>query len=235
LGYFKSRHFMESMTFALRGMVHAYRTQRNFRIHLLMALLVILLATAFRMSPLETALLALVIGLVLVAELINTAIESLVDLVTEEYHPLAAAAKNVAAAAVLISSIIAAGVGFLLFSERLVLLHQRHLVRLPPIPAQVTLVGVAAVLIAVLLLKAFGGAVLQLQGGMPSGHAAVAFSLATATFFISPTALPVLFSLAIACLVAQSRVEARIHNVAEVVAGGLLGILLTTLVFQLFW
>ncbi len=72
----------------------------------------------------------------------------------------------------------------------------------------------------------------HLQGGMPSGHVAVAFSLATSTYLLGAQGPVILIALILASLVAQSRLEARIHRWPEILAGGFLGIIITLVVFQ---
>lgn len=96
--------------YALAGLVTAWRTQRNVRIHAAAAAAVVVAGALLRLSPLAWAVVALAIGLVLTAELLNTALEALVDLVSPQDHPLAKAAKDVAAAAVLVASLAALAV-----------------------------------------------------------------------------------------------------------------------------
>lgn len=230
---FKARNLFESLTYALQGLSYAYRTQRNLRVHLLMAVLVLLVAVAFNLDRLELALVVLCIGLVICCEMINTAIESTIDLITQEFHPLAKIAKNVAAAAVLVTGCAAASVGYFIFFKRLSDLHVERLVRPIATPPIITFVGLVLVLIIVLLTKMVSQSLVKIPGSMPSGHTAAAFSLATAVFFTSTSGFSVLLSLAIASLVAKSRIEARIHTVLDVVTGAIIGTLVTALLFQL--
>ncbi len=228
----RSRTLAESFGFAVDGILYAFQTQRNLRVHCLMAVLVLLLALSLRVNRTELAVLAITVGAVMSAELFNTAIEAVVDLLTREYHPLARVAKNVAAGGVLVTAVAAAFVGYALFVPRLLFVIQGQQIRGIATPASLTIGALALVLLAVVFLKAQGGR-FQLQGGMPSGHTALAFALATSVFFVTQSGAAVLLAALIAALVAQSRIEARIHRWPEVVAGALLGILVTLLVFQL--
>lgn len=221
---------MESFTFAIQGVLHALRHERNMRIHVAMALLVFLLGLAIGLTRVELALLALLLAFVICLELVNTAIEAVVDLICPEKHPLAAVAKNVAAGAVFVAASISVVVGYLLFFERLVNLHPEFLARTVMTPLYVPLVGICVIVILVLAMKAFATP-FRLQGGMPSGHAAVSSGLATAIFFLSESGAPVVFAVALALLVAQSRVEGRIHTVPEVVLGSILGVLVVLALF----
>jgi len=99
---------------ALEGIGHAWRTQRNFRIQIILGALAIAVFALFRASVLAFAILALTIALVLAFEAMNTALESLVDLVSPERHALAKVAKDAAAGAVLIAAAGAVAVGILL-------------------------------------------------------------------------------------------------------------------------
>ncbi|HEY8496332.1 MAG TPA: cytidine deaminase [Limnochordales bacterium] len=111
----RARTLGESFRFALQGIAYGFRTQRNVRIHIAAAALVGLVAWAVGVSGAGLALLVVAIGTVLAAELFNTAVEAAVDLVTPNYHPLAKAAKNVAAGGVLVLAAAAVVIGYLVF------------------------------------------------------------------------------------------------------------------------
>lgn len=89
------------------------------QIHAIAALVVLTLAHAVKLPSIEIAILFLVIALVITTEMINTAIETVVDRIGTDYHPLAAIAKNVAAGAVLVSTVIAVSIGWLIFKEKI--------------------------------------------------------------------------------------------------------------------
>lgn len=106
---------IKSFIYALEGLKYTIVTQRNMRIHYLVALGVLLVSLYLPMSKLEVLILFVTIILVLFAELINTAVEAVVDLITEDYHPLAKIAKDVAAGAVLLTAGLAVIVGISVF------------------------------------------------------------------------------------------------------------------------
>lgn len=110
---------LKSFRYALRGIWYTIRTQRNMKIHLVLAIIVLLAAHRLGIKGFEMALLFFAIGLVMVAELINTAIEAALDAIVREYHPLAGASKDAAAGAVLLSAIVAVIIGWLVFSGHL--------------------------------------------------------------------------------------------------------------------
>lgn len=111
--------FIKSFAYAFAGLGYCFRTQRNFRIHIAAAFLASLLGIFLGLSALEWAVLALLVVMVIAAEMVNTMVEALVDLVTTEYHPLAKVAKDVAAGVVLLTAIGAVAVGMLLFVPKL--------------------------------------------------------------------------------------------------------------------
>jgi diacylglycerol kinase len=111
--------FLRSFGYALAGVVYVVRTQRNMRVHLVIATVVVLAAIFWRLTPLEWAVIVLTMGVVFAAEMVNTVAELAVDLLTEEYHPMAKVAKDVSAAAVLITAIAAVAVGIAIFGPRL--------------------------------------------------------------------------------------------------------------------
>ena len=113
------RRILRSFGFALEGLATLLRTQPNFVVHVAAACVALGLGIALRLGPLELALIILTIALVLVVESINTALETLCDLVSPGVHPLIKRAKDVAAAAVLIAAATAVVVAALLFGPRL--------------------------------------------------------------------------------------------------------------------
>ena len=120
---FRASSVLNSMSFAFEGLVYAAKTQRNFRIHLCMALVAISMATVLHLAILEWALLWGAIGIVLFAELVNTSIELLVDLVTNGRYDLRAkAVKDVAAGAVLVTAMAATICGVCIFAPHLMAL-----------------------------------------------------------------------------------------------------------------
>lgn len=117
--------FVMGFVYAYEGLRYCFRTQVNFRVHIAITIVAVLLGIFLSISWLEWALLTVIIVLVLAAEMVNTMIESLVDLVTQEYHPLAKVAKDVSAGVVLLTAIGATVVGVFIFLPRIVssLLH----------------------------------------------------------------------------------------------------------------
>jgi len=113
------RRILRSFGFAAQGIAHVFLTQPNFWVHALAAVLVVAFASWLGTTPAETGVLILAIGVVLAAEMFNTACEAMVDLMSPEYHELARVAKDAAAGAVLICACAAALVGLVVLGPRL--------------------------------------------------------------------------------------------------------------------
>jgi diacylglycerol kinase (ATP) len=226
---------VDSFNYALEGIIHVLRTQRNLRLHFLAAILVFAAAIALGVQRLQLIALVLAIAFVLVTEMINTAIEGVVDLSTTSFDPNAKLAKDIAAGAVLIASITALAVGYLVFEDNAGTRGTRVLDRVRNAPASLTLAALVLVILLVIVTKAWTGRGTPLRGGLPSGHAAIAFAgWIAVSYLVGDHHRFVVSSLTLimALLVAQTRVESGIHTALEVVYGGAVGALVTLVIFQ---
>ena len=194
---------LQSFNWAFEGVIHVLRTERNMRIHFALATAVLILAFSYGVTKLELMALLIAISFVLIAEMVNTAVEATIDLATTSFDPLAKMAKDIAAGAVL------SAIGCL------------------------AMLGILIVLI-VIASKALTGSGTPLRGGLPSGHAALAFGGWVAiTFIVEEERVVVSFvALIMALLVAQTRVESGIHTTSEVVLGAVTGTLVSMILFQ---
>ena len=226
----------DSFNYAFEGIIHVLRTQRNMRIHFVVAIAVIVFALTVAVSKIELIVLLISITFVLIAEMINSAIEGAIDVATTSFDPLAKLAKDVAAGAVLIASLNAVAVGYLVFSARVADRSARLLDRLRDAPAELTILALVLTIAGVIAAKAWSGRGTPLRGGLPSGHAAIAFAAWIAATYIAGAQHRFLISsivFVLALLVAQTRVESGVHSMFEVLLGGLLGALTTLAMFQL--
>jgi len=226
---------LDSFNYAFEGIIHVLRTQRNLRLHFLAAILVFVAAIALGVERLRLIALVLAIAFVLVAEMLNTAIEGVIDVSTTSFDPNAKLAKDIAAGAVLIASIAAVGVGFLVFDDVAGTRGTRVLDQIRHRPASLTLAALVLVVLLVIVTKAWTGRGTPLRGGLPSGHAALAFAgWIAVTYLVGDHHRFVVSSLTLimALLVAQTRLESGIHSLTEVLYGGALGALVTLAIFQ---
>jgi len=228
------RKLIDSFNYAIEGIIYALKTQRNMKIHFAVAVGILIFSLFFELSRSEFLILLLTISLVMIAEMINTSIETAIDLITDQYHIFAKIAKNVAAGAVLIAAINSVLVAYFIFFQRMNPYTLQILHRVRQSPIHITFIVFLLVIFVVIALKAYLGRGTPLQGGMPSGHAAVAFALAISITFISESTFIATLSILMALLVCQSRIEGKIHNLAEVIVGAFLGSMISVMIFQIF-
>jgi len=208
------------------------------RIHFAIATAVLVAALWTGVDKIELIALLLAISFVLIAEMINTALEAGIDVATTSFDPLAKLAKDISAGAVLIATVNAVAIGYLVFSDQVVDRSSRLIDRLRDAPAELTLVALVLTIILVIAIKAYTGRGTPLRGGLPSGHAAIAFGgwMAITNVVGDSTHWFLISSLAflMAVLVAQTRVESGVHSLLEVVYGAVLGALGVLVIFQVF-
>ncbi len=228
---------LQALNNGFDGIIWVLRTQRNMRVHFLAGASALVLAVVLGVSRVDLLAVVLAIALVLVSEMINTALEATVDLAMPDAHPLAKIAKDVAAGGVLISAACSLAVGYLVFADRIAEPSGTAIHRVRSSSPDLTLIALLIVVLAVIAAKAVSGRGRPLSGGLPSGHSAVAFAGFTAIVLSTGDSphhvLIASLSLLMALLVAQTRVESGVHTVSEVGLGAVLGLGLTLLVFQL--
>ncbi len=230
----KVRAIIESFNYAVSGIITAIKTEKSMRVHYSIAVLVLLSSLFFDFNRTEFLLLLFAVSLVVISEMINTAIERTIDLVTKDFHPLARLVKDVAAGAVLIATINSLIVGYLLFFERLSLFTELVIFKIKRSDIHLTFVALILVILITIGLKAkfSKGKGSHFQGGAVSGHSAVAFCIATIISFQVDNILVTTMTYILALLVAESRVEGKIHSLLEVVIGGIMGSLVGIIIFK---
>jgi diacylglycerol kinase (ATP) len=232
-------NLLSSFNWAFEGIVHALRSERNMQIHFAIAAAVLVAALFFALTRLEVVALLVAISFVLITEMINTALENVIDLITTEHDPRVKVAKDVAAGAVLVSAVNAIAVAYLVFYDNLISVPYTVLSKVRSSPIDVMVVALVIVILSAVALKAVTGRGTAFRGGLPSVHAAIASAAWVALTFVAANtgyALPIsAIALLLAVLVAQSRVQAGIHSVLEVAAGAALGIVVTLVLFRVWY
>jgi len=229
----KQQSLVESFNSAIEGFVYVFKSQRNMRLHFIMGLSVLLLAVFLNFTYIELIILSLAIAFVLFAEMFNTAIEHTIDLIKEEFHPLARIVKDVCAGAVLLSVLAAVIVGYTLFASRVGVRIEDNIVKIRESSWHVTFVILLTILLLVVLSKLLLRKGTPFRGGMPSGHSAIAFSIWAIVSLLYPNSLVIFLVFVLAFLVSRSRVRDKVHSMLEVFIGAMLGVLITVLIFQI--
>ena len=215
-----SRTLIDSTRNAIEGLVYVLHRDWHIQVLLLLGSMALLASVILRLTRVELLLVCVAISLAVLAEIFNSAVETVVDLVSPGFHPLAKAAKDVAGAGVLIACI----TGVLILAG--VFVHAQGLEKLQgaatrPAPhfMHVALAGVVTVVVAVILGKVWGRSGTLTRGGVVSAHSALGFFCFVSVWFLTPDILVRGLTFVLAALVAQSRVQAEIHTLREVLIG----------------
>lgn len=230
----KNKSLVDSFNNALSGIIATVRSERNMKIHLTAAALVLILSLFYDLTRVEFVIICITIAIVIICELFNTAIEVIIDTVIDVYHPKAKIVKDTAAGAVFISALLSLITAYMIFFDRVSTSLEIGIIRIKQAPMHVSIIAIILTMLLVLLLKTFFGKGTPFSGGMPSGHAAVAFSATTAVALYSNNVSITILFIIVSLLVVQSRLEGKIHTLIELIAGAVLGFSVTLLLFQLF-
>ena len=228
------KQWLRSANFAIEGILYAAKTQRHLRYHFFAAVAVLLVSYILGVTKTEFLIISLSVIAVILAEMFNTAIEAVVDIISPGHSEKARVAKDMAAGAVLVTAFGVAVIGYIILFPYLQAVFRDGLHVTKHSKEEITGIAFILVIMLVVITKAYFGKGLPLRGGMPSGHAALAFSAWVATTYLTENFVVSLLSFVIAVIIAHSRVVTREHTVWEVVLGSLMGALVTFLLFRLF-
>ena len=236
----KNDNFIEAWYNAINGIVYTATTQRNFRIQLILAVIVLALSLFYGLGTTEFLCFVFALFFVIFAEMVNTAIETVVDLFVDVYHPKAKIAKDVAAGAVVLSACNALIVGYFIFfnAENMKAISDSIFNNMVKSPQHLAFVAIILVVIAVIAIKAScskkkeRGQLIK-EGFVPSGQSAVAFAALTAIWINSKDIVTFTLALVLSLLVVGNRVYNNARTKAEVVFGACMGVLIVMLVYGL--
>ena len=230
-----SQSRLESFNAAIEGIILATKTEKNMKIHFSIALVAIILALFLKVSKIDILFVLVSVFFVLFAETLNTSIEYLADYLSKEYSPEIEAVKNLAAGAVLLSSFGSFVVGYIIFSKYLYYVIYYVLKMLKTAGSDISIVIISIVFVGIIIIKAMFNKGTPLRGGFPSGHAAVAFSIWLTVSLLTLNPVVSLLTFILAFLIALSRISSGIHTKIEVLTGSVIGVLITALIFKLFY
>ena len=236
----KNDNFIEACNNAVNGIIYAATTQRNIRIQLVLAVIVMILCLFYGLNTTEFLCLLFAVFMVIFAELINTAIETVVDLFVDVYHPKAKIAKDVAAGAVVLAACNALVVGYFIFfkAENLKAISDSIFNNMVKSPLHLAFVAIMLVIIAVIAMKAScskkkeRGQLIK-EGFVPSGQSAIAFAALTAIWLNSKDIVTFTLALILSILIVENRVYSNARTKAEVVFGACMGVLIVLLIYGL--
>ena len=230
----RKRSFIHSLNNAVEGFIHVVRHEKNMRIHFLFAFLILLVAFFLGVQRVDWLILCLATCLVLMAEMINTAIEETLNLLHSRFHPSVGLIKDISAGMVLVSAMNAIILAFFVFSKYWVVPFEFLVMRLRHSAGYLMFISALVAIMIVVYGKAQGKKGTPLKGGIVSGHSAVAFSLWTVLVFTQSNLFVIAVGFLLAALVAQSRLRSKIHSFWEVAAGAVVGVSVTAFFFKMF-
>ena len=230
----RKRSFLHSLNNATEGFIHVVRHERNMRLHFLFAFFILLLAFFVGVLRTDWLILCLAVSVLLMAEMINTALEETLDLLHSQFHPSVKLIKDISAGMVLVAAANAFILSFLIFSKYWTMPFEFVVMRIRHSAGYLMFISALAVVLFVVYGKAFAKKGTPLRGGIISGHSAVAFSLWTVLVFTQTDLFVTAVGFLMALLVAQSRLRSKIHSFWEVAAGAVIGIAVTAFLFKLF-
>lgn len=236
----KNDNFFEAWGNATNGIIYSATTQRNIRIQLVLAVIVMVLSLFYGLNTAEFLCLLFAVFMVIFAELINTAIETVVDLFVDVYHPKAKISKDVAAGAVVLAACNALVVGYFIFfkEENLKAISDSIFNNMVKSPMHLAFVAIMLVVIAVISMKAGCSkkterGELVKEGFVTSGQSAIAFAALTAIWLNSKDIVTFTLALILSILVVENRVGSNARTKAEIVFGACMGVLIVLLIYGL--
>ena len=236
----KNDNFFEAWGNATNGIIYSATTQRNIRIQLVLAVIVMVLSLFYGLNTAEFLCLLFAVFMVIFAELINTAIETVVDLFVDVYHPKAKISKDGAAGAVVLAACNALVVGYFIFfkEENLKAISDSIFNNMVKSPMHLAFVAIMLVVIAVISMKAGCSkkterGELVKEGFVPSGQSAIAFAALTAVWLNSKDIVTFTLALILSILVVENRVGSNARTKAEIVFGACMGVLIVLLIYGL--
>lgn len=229
-------NFIDACHNAVNGLIYATTTQANIKKQLVIGVAVLVLSLFYKLETTQFLCLTFAIFLVLFAEMVNTAIETVVDLYTDKYHPKAKIAKDVGAGSVLLMAVNSVIVAYFIFLNDTPIgeLSQSMFQSVVNSPKHVVFVSIILTIVAVLLFKALGSQYNKKTPKkcfVPSGQTALAFAALTSIWLNSRNIIVFALALILSLLVFENRLESKTRSIAETIFGSFMGILIVFMVY----
>lgn len=227
-------NFIDACHNAINGIIYATTTQSNIKKQLVIAVIVMILSLFYNLERAEFICLVFAVIAVIFSEMVNTAIETVVDMYTEEYHPKAKIAKDVAAGGVLIVAFGAVIVAYFLFFKEIAYIGTNILTQIQNSPMHIVFVSMVITIISVIAVKAFADVRKNKKSlkkaFSPSGQAALAFAALTAIWLNTSDVVTFTLSLILALLIAMNRKNDK-KTTGEIIFGSCMGVLIVFLIY----
>ena len=229
--------FLKGFDYAYEGLVWAINHEKNMKFHMFTLAILLVASLFFNLSRVEMITLVFAVCFVLAFELINTSVEQAVNLASKgKYSSFAKASKDLAAAATFIAALNALFVAYLIFFDKFIDFYNSVIVRIVRRPSHLAIITLSLVIVVTIFLKGvfYEGHGTAFKGGFVSGHTSIAFGIATIGMFLTTDPLIRLMLIGLALIVAESRYEANIHSMAEIIRGAILGTSMAMAIFGIF-
>ncbi len=216
----KNHSLIDPWKNAFNGIIYATTTQSNIKKQLVIAVIVVIISMFFNLNRAEFLCFLFTIVLIIFAEMVNTAIETVVDLYIDVYHPKAKIAKDVAAGGVVITTINAIIVAYFLFFDKIADIGLNFIRNVTNTPAHLAFSAIVITIIAILAVIAYAKS--NKHKGLnekfvPSGHATIGFAANTIIWLLTDNFIILILSLVTAILLAESRIAAKEHRLSEII------------------
>ncbi|NDI33715.1 diacylglycerol kinase family protein [Chengkuizengella sediminis] len=221
--------WLHSFKYAYEGLSYAYSTQKNMRFHFFAGIIVLIFAIYFELPQLEILFVCTVICLVIVMELINTAIEKTIDLTVKDKHPIAKIAKDVAAAAVLVSAVFAVIVGLVVFYNPILIWINGEFVKTHEISRVITLVVLSLVFLCTIVIQQ---TIFNKKNTTQINLMSALNASALTMVVLSDTnAIHILLTCFISILLVSVLLAQKEIKISSILYGGVLGTILTLFIY----
>ena len=232
----KNSNFIDAWKNAINGIIYATTTQGNIKKQLIIAVAVVIISLFFNLNKAEFLIFLFTIILIIFAEMVNTAIETIVDLYVDVYHPKAKIAKDVAAGGVVITAINAIIVAYFLFFDKISDMGIAFIQNVANSPIHLAFATIVITMIATLAIIAYSKTNKHKvfnEKFVPSGHATIAFAANTIIWITTQNPVILILSLVMAILIAESRIQAKEHKLSEVIFSACMGILIVLIIYSI--
>lgn len=229
----KNKSFATALGHAMDGVIRAFKTERNLRIDYIIGLIVLVTSLFFDFTKTEFACICLTVGFVIFAEMINSTVEYIVDLITDKYDDRAKAAKDIAAGGVLIASCVSVVVAYFLFVDKISNASVAIISSILNSKLHILFTIVFAVVILTVILKGIFGKDDDYAHSGPSIRIALAFALTTYSYIITKSLLVCGIAFVLSILITGSRIKGKKNKIIYTILSASIGILLVLIIYQI--